>query len=72
MYLVDNITTSTKVAKIWNHNVFGHIIRKKNRILLCLEGIFRSLSFEVNPLLDHLRRDIWNDFENLLVQEEIY
>ena len=52
--LKDNILSFTAAAKIWNKEVFGHITRKKNRILLRLEGISRKLALVENKFLEKL------------------
>ena len=68
----ENIHSFVEVAKEWNKNVFGNIMRHKNRLLLRLEGISKKLSFQENKFLEKLQRDLWKEYEGCLVQEEIY
>ncbi|XP_052107411.1 uncharacterized protein LOC127740479 [Arachis duranensis] len=70
--LINNIHHFTEKAKEWNKEVFGQIFRKKKRILLRLEGINQNLSFNNNPFLEKLQRDLWREYEMIVVQEESY
>lgn len=70
--LLNNITFFTGAIKIWNEEVFGHILGKKNLVLLRMEGIFRSLSFHENKFLEKLHRDLWKEDEEVLIQDELY
>ncbi|KAL4329777.1 hypothetical protein AHAS_Ahas13G0334000 [Arachis hypogaea] len=70
--LVSNINNFANKAKVWNKEVFGHIFRKKQRILLRLDGINQSLSFNNNPFLEKLHNDLWREYERIVVQEESY
>ena len=65
----ENIWTFSEAAKIWNKEVFGHILRKKNRLTLCLEGISNKLSFQQNIFLEKLHKVLWKELEAILIQE---
>ncbi|RYR66665.1 hypothetical protein Ahy_A03g012721 [Arachis hypogaea] len=67
-----NIANFTQEVKIWNREVFGHIFRKKQRILSRLEGITKNLTFNPNPFLDKLQKELWLEYEGIAVQEEVY
>ncbi|RYQ97763.1 hypothetical protein Ahy_B08g093845 [Arachis hypogaea] len=67
-----NISTFMEAAKIWNREVFGDLIKRKNRLLARLNGISAHLSFTPNPFLDNLQIQLWKELETLLIQEEVY
>nr|XP_025692428.1 uncharacterized protein LOC112794656 [Arachis hypogaea] len=67
-----NISTFMEAAKIWNREVFGDLIKRKNWLLARLNGISAHLSFTPNPFLDNLQIQLWKELENLLIQEEVY
>ncbi|RYR24240.1 hypothetical protein Ahy_B02g057734 [Arachis hypogaea] len=46
--------------------------KKKQRILSRLEGITNSLSFNPNPFLDKLQKELWQEYEGITVQEKVY
>ena len=70
--LEDNILVFTEAAKVWNKEIFGHISRRKNKLMLQLEGISRKLSFEENKFLEDLHVTLWKELEAIIIQEEVY
>ena len=70
--LLQNISNFSVKVKQWNKEVFGHILRRKSRILSRLEGVSHSLSFQQNPFLENLQKELWKDYEKILIQEEMY
>lgn len=60
----------SKVARIWNHDIFGFIHKKKKRLLNRLHGIHRTLSDGSNPFLENLQRQLWWEYEVVLFEEE--
>ncbi|XP_072084360.1 uncharacterized protein [Arachis hypogaea] len=60
-----------KVLKNWNHNVFGNIHQKKSKILRRLQGIKNSLNMNPNLYLEKLQRELWEEYEEILAQEEL-
>ena len=40
--------------------------------MLRLEGISHSLSFQENPFLENLQKELWREYEKILIQEEMY
>lgn len=67
-----NIQRLTSNLREWNRDVFGHIFRKKHRIIKRLEGIGNKLMSGVSPRLEELRKHLWADYNQLLQQEETY
>ncbi|QHO54069.1 Endonuclease/exonuclease/phosphatase family protein [Arachis hypogaea] len=67
--LIHNISTFVGKAKIWNKDVFGHIFKKKNCLLLKMEGINCMLSCDINPFLDKLQKNLWKEYEAIVIQE---
>lgn len=66
------VNSFTSAAKVWNYNVFGNIFRKKERILKRLEGIDRAIERGSNRDFQPLQRDLWLEYEDFLLQEEMY
>lgn len=68
----ENIDNLTQNLKIWNIDVSGNIFRRKERIIRRLEGINKVLM--VNPIerLIHLRKDLWEEYNLIVKQEENY
>lgn len=62
----------TSNLKSWNKEVFGHIFRKKYRILKRLEGINKVLMQGPNERLSNLRDSLWDDYNMLVYHEECY
>lgn len=62
----------TEEVETWNRVVFGNISYRKSRIMKRLEGIDRRLNEEGNSHLVTLQRDLWKEYEDILVQEEIF
>nr|XP_025664883.1 uncharacterized protein LOC112763420 [Arachis hypogaea] len=57
--------------KEWNNSVFGDIFRRKHRILRRFQGITSSLGYAHNYFLDNLQKDLWVEYEKILLQEEL-
>ncbi|CAL8098266.1 unnamed protein product [Prunus armeniaca] len=56
----------------WNTQVFGQIFQKKKRILARLQGIQRALCKGFSPFLSNLEKQLQQEFENLLDQEDVF
>ncbi|XP_016168352.1 uncharacterized protein LOC107610882 [Arachis ipaensis] len=54
--------------KEWNKSVFGDIFRRKHRILRRLQGINSSLGHSHNSYLDNLQKELWVEYEQILLQ----
>ncbi|XP_015945942.1 uncharacterized protein LOC107471016 [Arachis duranensis] len=67
--LTDNINSFNNRAKAWNRETFENIFRKKSCIIARLEGINKSLSFQSNPFLEKLQKELCMEYENIVVQE---
>ena len=67
-----NIRDFTNAASAWNRNIFGHIQKKKRRILNRLRVIHRSLAEEPNLFLDDLLQHLWWEYEIILFEEESF
>lgn len=55
----------------WNNEVFGNIFKRKKEYIRRLNGITRKLSGSPNPYLEKLQRRLWNEYEGVLLQEEL-
>lgn len=62
----------TEEVKLWNKNVFGNIFQKKQKILKRLEGVDRRLGDRVDSQLLLLHKDLWKEYENVLLEEEVF
>lgn len=67
-----NIQRLTKNLQGWNRDSFGHIFKRKQRLIRRLEGIGNVLLREDNPRLVELRSQLWKEYNQLLMQEETY
>lgn len=61
----------TDKIKVWNKEVFGHIERKKRRILNRLRGIQGISDLHGNRFLLNLEKELLEDLNLVLTQEEI-
>lgn len=52
--------------------IFCHILRRKHRIIQRLEGIGNKLMLEHNKRLVELRKHLWEEYNQLIQQEETY
>ncbi|XP_057756534.1 uncharacterized protein LOC130975820 [Arachis stenosperma] len=66
---LNNLTESLKK---WNNETFGNIFRKKRRILNIIQGIQKSRLYGRNKFLDGLEKDLSEELEKILDQEEIF
>ncbi|XP_057452996.1 uncharacterized protein LOC130744851 [Lotus japonicus] len=55
----------------WNSQVFGDVFRRKSRLMKRLEGINTKLRMQHNPFLHNLQRKLWQQYNRVLVQEEM-
>lgn len=69
---LDNINCLTDNLKTWNKEVFGHIFKRKQRILKRLEGIKKVLMSNSNQRLINLRDDLWNEYNMIISHEDCY
>ncbi|XP_015933190.1 uncharacterized protein LOC107459476 [Arachis duranensis] len=70
-HFYQNLKTLTQKLKVWNKEIFGHILKKKRRILNRLEGIQRNDAYGRNSFLQRLEKELLADLEEILNQEEI-
>ncbi|XP_057744587.1 uncharacterized protein LOC130962384 [Arachis stenosperma] len=67
----EGLSTFKDHIKDWNRSMFGNIFKRKQKILRRLQGITSSLIYNSNPFLDKLQQDLWREYEDILIQEEI-
>ena len=60
------------LARQWNEECFGNILKKKTRLLGRLEGINSKLSVQSNPFLHNLQGKLWKELDSILLQEEVF
>ncbi|XP_072061856.1 uncharacterized protein [Arachis hypogaea] len=60
-----------QVLEDWNHNVFGNIQCRKSNILRRFQGIKNNLIMNLNLYLEKLQRDLWEEYEEIMAQEEL-
>ncbi|KAF7827642.1 reverse transcriptase [Senna tora] len=56
--------------KDWNKNVFGHILKRKKNLLSRLKGIQRAKERKFNHFLAKLEKELKQELEDILNQEE--
>lgn len=56
---------------IWNDEVFENIFHRKMRLMKRLEGINRRLNMTFDRGLDNLQRQLWKEYNTVLIQEEL-
>jgi hypothetical protein len=68
----ENVKRFTNHIISWNRDVFGHIFKRKQRIFNRIEGIHRKLQEGENPYLHKLKKELWDEYEEIISQEEAY
>ncbi|OMP05267.1 reverse transcriptase [Corchorus capsularis] len=68
--LASTITNFAISVKKWNVDVFGNVHIKKKNLTARLKGIERSLSINHNQFLVNLQKDLIEEFNGILKQEE--
>ncbi|XP_028790433.1 uncharacterized protein LOC114746383 [Neltuma alba] len=68
----DELNDLESELKHWNQMTFGHITRKKKKILKRIAGIQRSNQQKNNPYLDRLETELQEELNEILGQEEIF
>lgn len=58
-------------VKDWNKNTFGNIFAQKRKLLRRLHGISRVLGRGPNDFLEQLQKELWEEYEEILVREEL-
>lgn len=58
-------------VKDWNKNTFGNIFAQKHKLLRRLHGISRSFGRGPNDFLEQLQKELWEEYEEILVREEL-
>ena len=66
------ITDLTPKLSHWNKTCFGHLFKKKRRLLNRLGRIQKAQSYGRNPFLDDLKKLLRSKLEAILEQEEIH
>nr|KYP63746.1 hypothetical protein KK1_018328 [Cajanus cajan]KYP63779.1 hypothetical protein KK1_018361 [Cajanus cajan] len=56
----------------WNKTTFGNIFSAKRRLVRRLNGIASRLLQEDNPFLINLQKELWSQYELLLIREELF
>ena len=59
-------------AKQWNKSVFGNIFARKKRVLARLNGAQKSLSNDPNHFLIQLEKNLIDEYNLTMQQEEEY
>ena len=68
----DNLHLFTEKIKTWRVEVYGHLGRRKGRILQRLEGIIQSSHFSpLSSSLLLLQRDLWKELEEIILHEDL-
>lgn len=62
----------TEKITVWNKEVFGDIFRRKQTIIRRLIGIERTLDNYHRPDLEDLHSALWDEFNLILEQEEMF
>lgn len=57
---------------MWNIDTFGHIKKRKDRILARINGIQKVLPHKFNLFLINLEKELQNELNEVLIQEEIF
>lgn len=71
---LDNSSTLAASLPGWNKNIFGHLhlhYRKKN-IMARLKGIQVASSYDINPFLDDLEKNLGKELQEVLDQEATF
>ncbi|XP_057739670.1 uncharacterized protein LOC130956669 [Arachis stenosperma] len=66
----EGIVNFNNRIKEWNKSLFSDIFRRKHRILRRLQGFNSSLGHSHNSYLDKLQKELWVEYEQILLQEE--
>lgn len=69
---VENVQRLTSTLKQWNKDVVGNIFQLKRRIIRRLEGISNKLLIQDNERLVALRSKLWEEYCQIVHQEESY
>ncbi|XP_020239804.1 uncharacterized protein LOC109818683 [Cajanus cajan] len=67
----DKIDHMQGCLKNWNKSIFGNIFFQKRRIIRRLNGILLKLQEGPNKYFEKLQLDLWSEYENILVREEL-
>ncbi|KAJ7982509.1 Ribonuclease H [Quillaja saponaria] len=71
-HVTDSLSIFTDVLKNWNHTVFGNIFRRKRQLMARLKGIQTALCKSVNYFLLDLKKDLLQEYNDILKQEEVF
>ncbi|KAL4342248.1 hypothetical protein GQ457_08G035730 [Hibiscus cannabinus] len=68
--LLENVENFRRVVGLWNADTFGHIGRRKQRLMARLKGIDRSLAVRYSISLVRLASKLRKELDMVLEQEE--
>ena len=69
---VDNINSFSEACREWNRNVFGHIERRKKKLLSRLDGVNRAIARGGNgDYFENLQAQLWQQLDITLSQEAL-
>ena len=67
-----SVSLFTKKLSAWNRKTFGHIQRSKERILRQLDVLNDTISrMGCSSSLELTQRELWSEFEKILIREEV-
>lgn len=70
--VIECISNFTNAVTNWNKKVFGNIFRKKRWLLGRIEGVQRSQEQNFSHNLQLLEKDLVDEYNNILAQEELH
>ena len=66
------ISVFTRKAKHWNVNVFGNLFARKRKVLVRLNGAQKTLANNPSDSLIQLEKQLIEDYNLIMLQEEEY
>ncbi|XVF38931.1 hypothetical protein REPUB_Repub20aG0145100 [Reevesia pubescens] len=66
-----NLDLFTSEVKHWNFSTFGNIFKKKRVLIARIQGIQRALEIKSNPFLFNLEKELLDELNQVLFQEEL-
>ena len=70
--VINNLNNLKKAVAIWNKETFGNIFYNKRKILTRLEGIQAARESKDSNYLKRLEEKLLDDFNSILIKEELY
>ncbi|KAK8655794.1 hypothetical protein V6N13_108360 [Hibiscus sabdariffa] len=68
--VVSNLDSFIREASVWNRDVFGHMGKRKARLLARIRGIEKALKFSSSTNLQELEQVLKEELDLVLAQEE--